>query len=228
MRTRKLQLLIAAMAVALPAAAPAFAQEGGGSARGSVKIEDQDLGPADTPNEVKVGCAFRIDFFGFEADTVPVRLSLQPPSGDAALVERSAELQDAQGNELSGSLLVDLTDELAGVEPAKAEDFDYKVRVEVVVKETPGTEVTKSSMLFIDCEDAAETFRTEVAAAAESAQVGSAPRTEVAAVEVDQPLGVAAGSAGLAEDRMPGWALMLMAVGALTLAGTGLRKTVQD
>lgn len=222
--------LFATSTIALWAVAgPAMAQdngegEGGEPARGSVKIEDEDMGEPDTPNEVKVGCAFRIDFFGFDEQTVPVRLSLQPPSGDQELTERQASLEDARGNEPSGSLTVDLTDELSSVPPADPEDYDYKVRVDVVVKESNGSEVTKSTMLFIDCQPAVEAFA--------AAQQDDEPETEVLsktrqreepadeagdgaaqAEEVPQPTVVSAGSAGLAATHLPVWVAVLMMIG---------------
>lgn len=197
---------------------PTLAQEGE-PARGSVKIEDEELGDPDTPNEVKVGCDFRIDFFGFDEQTVPVRLSLQPPSGDEQLAERSAQLEDAQGNDLSGSLDVDLTEELSQVPPADAEDFDHKVRVDVVVKETDGTEVTKSTMLFVDCEAAVLAFR----ASAEEATSEDEPAAETeptaeedatpAPVEVPRPTLVPAGAGGAAPSTSP----LVTALAALLL-----------
>jgi hypothetical protein len=137
-------------------AAPATANEEGDAARGTVKIEDSEFGDAENPNEVKVGCDFSIEFYGMDRGTVPVTFTLMPPSGEDVIAERRARVQAAQGNELSGTLEVDLSDELADVTPAQAEDFDYKVRVDAEVKSTKGNDsITKSAILFIICETAA-------------------------------------------------------------------------
>lgn len=136
-------------------AAPALADDNQ-SARGSFSIENEELTDAETSNEVKVGCDFRIDFFGFTLQTVPVTFTVMPPSGNGETLEPLvANLEDSDpdtGNDLSGSLDVSLLDDLQDIEPAQAEDYDYKVRVEAVVKVTPGTEVTKSKILFIVCD----------------------------------------------------------------------------
>lgn len=140
-------------------AAPALADDTQ-SARGSFSIENEELTDAETSNEVKVGCDFRIDFFGFTLQTVPVTFTVMAPSGNGETLEPLvANLVDSDpdtGNDLSGSLDVSLLDDLQGIEPAQAQDFDYKVRVEAVVKVTPGTEVTKSKILFIVCDTGAD------------------------------------------------------------------------
>lgn len=147
--------ITAVMAGLLLVAAPAVAQEEV-AASGTISIEGQPLTAPEEASEVKVGCAFRLDFFGFEEQTVPVELSLQPPSGEEQLESRQVQLEAATGSELSGSLTVDLTEELRAVPVADAEDFDYKVRVDVIVDEPgEGGEVTKSSILFIECAEAA-------------------------------------------------------------------------
>lgn len=134
-------------------AAPAMATQQPDSARGTVKIEETELTDAENPNEVKVGCDFSIEFFGMDAGSVPVTFTLMPPSGEGVVAERTAQVQAAQGQELSGALDVDLTRDLSAVPPAQAEDFDYKVRVDAVVKSTSGNAtITKSAMLFIVCE----------------------------------------------------------------------------
>ena len=115
-------------------------EHGGESARGTIKIERTELGDADNPNEVKVGCDFAVEFYGFERGEVPVTFSLQPPSGTRVIARRVAQVDDARGNELSGTLEVDLTDALAGVAPAQAADYDYKVRVDAEVKSSEGND----------------------------------------------------------------------------------------
>ena len=136
-------------------AAPALADDNQ-SARGSFSIENEELTDAETSNEVKVGCDFRIDFFGFTLQTVPVTFTVMAPSGNGETLEPLvANLVDPDpdtGNDLSGSLDVSLLDDLQGIAPAQAQDFDYKVRVDATVKVTPGTEVTKSKILFIVCD----------------------------------------------------------------------------
>jgi hypothetical protein len=48
---------------------------------------------------------------------------------------------------------IDLTDDLADLPPAQAEDFDYKVRVDAEVKSSEGNDgITKSAILFIVCD----------------------------------------------------------------------------
>ena len=196
MRTRLMTLgaaASAALALCFGFALPAQAAEGD-SARGTVKIEASEFGDSDNPNEVKVGCDFKIEFFGMERGRVPVTFTLQPPSGDRVIFRDTARVREAQGNESSGSLEVDLTDELAGVPPAQAQDYDYKVRVDAEVKSTEGNDsITKSAMLFIICADARD-----------GAPVG----------------GVAAGFGGAAEDgSMSVGAPIAGLMGALLLGG---------
>lgn len=140
-------------------------------ARGTIKIEETEVTDAATPNEVKVGCDFSLDFFGMAAGTVPIRFTLMPPSGEGLFAERTAVVQEAQGSDPSGSLDVDLTEDLSTIAPAQAEDFDYKLKVEAVVKTTSGgNEVTKSAVLFVICPAAAEA--AEAAAAATQVKGG--------------------------------------------------------
>lgn len=165
----------------LVAPATALATEGE-SASGTIKIEEVEFNDPDVPNEVKAGCDFRIDFFGFEEQTVPITFTLKEPSGDDSEVgdvvaEREAALESARGNQPSGSLDVDITDDLRAYQPAQAEDFDYKLRADAVVKESEGSEVTKSAILFIDCPEAA-------AAAAAAEQVDQ--DGDAAAEEADE------------------------------------------
>lgn len=134
-------------------------------ARGTIKIEETEVTDAATPNEVKVGCDFSLDFFGMAAGRVPITFTLMPPSGEGLFAERTALVQEAQGSNPSGSLDVDLTKDLSTIAPAQAEDFDYKLKVEAVVKTASGgNEVTKSAVLFVICPAAAEA--AEAAAAA--------------------------------------------------------------
>lgn len=234
----------------LAATGSAVAQEDGGEgegtpARGSVKIEDHDFDEPSTENEPMVGCAFRIDFFGFvEQEDVPISIALQPPSGEDEIAALSVDLQDATGDELSGSLAVDITEQLSQVPPADTESYDYKIRVEVVVKETPegdgegqdegeGTEVTKSKQFFIDCEAAVLAFREVAAGEADEVEEaeepedgavvagvgGAAPEMDAAAdEEVVRPTAVPAGSGGLASTALPVWLAALMLLGGSLLA----------
>lgn len=134
----------------------AASEHDGESARGTIKIERTEFGDADNPNEVKVGCDFALEFYGFEGGEVPVTFALQPPSGTKVIARRVAQVEDARGNELSGTLRIDLTEELAGVAPAQAASYDYKVRVDAEVKSSEGNDsITKTAMLFIDCAEAA-------------------------------------------------------------------------
>lgn len=170
--TLSVATLLAALAFALGLGLPASAEEHGEPARGTVKIEDTEFGDAENPNEVKVGCDFSIEFFGMDRGTVPVTFTLQPPSGDDVIARDEARVRKAQGKEHSGSLAVDLTDELSSVPPAQAEDYDYKVRVDAEVKETEGNDsITKSAMLFIIC-DAAVAAGADVAGADDTVPVG--------------------------------------------------------
>jgi hypothetical protein len=156
LRTRA-GLTLVAVAASLSIAVPAAHAAPGDTARGSVKIENQEFtDPGEPDNEVKVGCAFRIDFYGFDEQSVPVTFTMMEPSGNDERIEaRTARIRTAKGNNLSGSLNVDLSDDLRGIEPAQARDYDYKVKVEAQVKESEGTEITKSAMLFIVCEPGA-------------------------------------------------------------------------
>lgn len=192
---------------------PAHAGEEADPARGTVKIEDTELGDADNPNEVKVGCDFSLEFFGMEEGTVPVTFTLQPPSGDEVIARDEARVREARGNEHSGSLAVDLTDELATVPPAQAEDYDYKVRVDAEVKETEGNDsIAKSAMLFIVCEAAPATV------AGEEAEVAG---TEATAVEDEAEVPVGGVSAGLGggSNGSSGGSRAVLLGGGLLVAG---------
>lgn len=147
-------VLGAAVLIAVGSSSPVSAEEHSDSARGTIKIEETEfVDGGDTPNEVKVGCDFSIDFFGMDEGTVPVTFTLMPPSGDGVVAQRTAQVEAAQGKELSGRLNVDLTDDLADVPPAQAEDFDYKVRVDAEVKSSEGNNsISKSAILFIICD----------------------------------------------------------------------------
>lgn len=158
----------------------------GEPARGTISIEDLESGEPtqltddQTENEVKVGCDFRVDFFGFATEEVPVTFELMDPTGDAGteIEARTASLEEAQGNEPSGSLPVDLTEDLRGVEPAQSEDFDYKIRVEAVVKETGenDNEVTKSAILFLACDvQAAQPVEDEEPVEEDETPAGAVP-----------------------------------------------------
>ena len=159
---------VAGLLLAGGMAAPAHAAAPGDSARGTIKIEETEVTDAETPNEVKVGCDFSIDFFGMAAGEVPIRFLLMPPSGEGVFARRTAVVGEAAGSDLSGSLDVDLTRALSAIAPAQAEDFDYKLKVEAVVKTTSGGgEVTKSAVLFVICPAAAAAAEAAAVAAAE-------------------------------------------------------------
>jgi hypothetical protein len=144
--------MFAALTATLVSTAPASVAEPGDSARGTVKIEDSEFGDSDNPNEVKVGCDFSVEFFGMDAGPVPVTFTLLPPSGDDVIARRTAQVEEARGNESSGSLKVDLSDELSDIPRAQADDFNFKVRVDAEVKSTRGNDgITKSAVLFIVC-----------------------------------------------------------------------------
>lgn len=211
--------LVPAMALAVAVAAPASATEQPDTARGTVKIEDTVIGDADNPNEVKVGCDFSLEFFGMEEGTVPVTFTLQPPSGDEVIAEDEAQVVEGRGNEHSGSLAVDLADELADVPPAQAEDFDHKVRVDAVVKSSEGNdEITKTAMLFILCEEEPVAVAGEEATVTEEEPVAA----EVAGVDEVVPVGgVAAGEGGTADGALPSAPILL---GGLGLLGAGLAR----
>lgn len=150
-------------------------------ARGTIKIEETEVTDAATPNEVKVGCDFSLDFFGMAAGEVPIRFVLMPPSGEGVFAQRTAVVQEAQGSDPSGSLDVDLTQDLSTIAPAQAEDFDYKLKVEAVVKTTSsGGEVTKSAVLFVICPAAAAA--AEAAAAEAAAEAAEAAKAKVTGV----------------------------------------------
>lgn len=192
-RVTPLLTMVAAIAVTTVGTAPTSVANHGDSARGTIKIEDNQFGDGDNPNEVKVGCDFSVEFFGMEEGSVPVTFTLVPPSGDRVIEELTAEVEEAQGNELSGILEVDLTDELADVAPAQAEDFDFKVRVDAEVKSTKGNDsITKSAILFVIC----------------------TPE------DLGPPVGgVSAGYGGTAQGPSPWSPVSMSALGALVLGG---------
>lgn len=193
------------------AATSAWASGEGDPARGTVKIEETELSDGDTPNEVKAGCDFSVEFFGMAAGEVPLTFTLVPPSGDRVIARATARVEEAQGNDPSGSLDVDLAAELAGVPPAQAEDYDYKVRVDAEVKSTAGNEsITKSAILFLVCD---------------SAVGGVGGAGEEGAVPVG---GVAAGGGGTAGSGLGGAGVPLLGAAAglmlLTAWAAGRRR----
>ncbi|HXH79753.1 hypothetical protein [Nocardioides sp.] len=180
--------LLAGLLLAGGVAVPAHADHDPAhdSARGTVKISETEVTDATPSNEVKVGCDFSLDFFGMAAGTVPIRFVLMPPSGEGLFAERTAVVQEAQGSDLSGTLDVDLTQDLSKIAPAVAQDFDYKLKVEAVVKTTSGgNEVTKSAVLFVICpaaRAAAEAAAAQAAAEA-AAEAAVAVRADVRKID---------------------------------------------
>lgn len=237
----KIRALIPALGAGLlllgGVAAPATATQQADPARGTVKIEETELTDSDNPNEVKVGCDFSIEFFGMAAGTVPIRFSLMPPSGEGVFAERTAEVQEAQGSDPSGSLDVDLTEDLRDLPPAQAEDFDYKLKVEAVVKTTSGAaEVTKSAVLFVICEQPASTTAAGAggggagggngAGGADDSGGGGPQVAGESAIPVG---GVAAGLGGTADVEGPGrsGAAWLGVVGVAMLAALLLSRRLR-
>lgn len=219
MRTmmKSLVPVLGAAVLLVGASTPASATtEDPDSARGSIKIEETEFRDGgDTPNEVKVGCDFSIDFFGMDEGEVPVTFTLQPPNEEEQFAQRTAQVSEAQGNELSGRLDVDLTDDLSSYEPAQAEDYDYKVRVDAVVKSNDGnSEITKSAMLFIDC---------AAAYAPAEADEEEAPEEGLEAAPVG---GVAAGEGGTASSAAGQGLALLGGAGLLGLAFAYRRRTL--
>lgn len=211
----------------------------GVAARGTVKIEETPI-VADTPNEVHAGCSFGLSFFGFREQTAPVVFTLQPPSGSDEIARREVALQEAQGNELSGTLAVDLTDQLAGYAPVQSDAYDYKVRVNVVVGERGESGLnTKTAMVFLDCPEAAARALAagfvrlpvsgeapdsgQAPASGEASPSGEASVSAQASVGARVPVGgVATGAGGMAGDRSP--IAPLAGLAALVLAFTAVLR----
>jgi hypothetical protein len=205
----------------------------GVAARGTVKIEETPI-VADTPNEVHAGCSFGLSFFGFREQTAPVVFTLQPPSGSDEIARREVALQEAQGNELSGTLAVDLTDQLAGYAPVQADAYDYKVRVDVVVGERGESGlITKTAMVFLECPEAAARAIAagfvRLPVSGEAPGSGQAPASGEASPSVQAsggarvPVGgVATGAGGMAGDRSP--IAPLAGLAALVLAFTAVLR----
>ncbi|MBW3667291.1 MAG: hypothetical protein KY394_06825 [Actinobacteria bacterium] len=158
----------------------ALAQEGN---PGTVKVDDKPF-DSETDNEPKTNCVFQIDFYGFEDQTAVVTLAAQPPTGNEQLFTTEVALTTAEsGEELSGSVTVDLTDELEAFDPAQAEQFDYKVDLTVETVNPDQSADTKNGIFFLTCEAAAGDAGDEAAAAG-------------AAGEATTPEGAAATGAG--------------------------------
>lgn len=102
-----------------------------------------------------------------------------------------------------------------------------------MVKEPQDNEVTKSSMLFIDCENAVLAYgaaqettqtpqATQTTQTTQTTQPAGTAGAESAGEDIVRPTRVAAGSGGLATDTLPLGVLVAMVVGGLSVAAAAL------
>jgi len=126
---------------------------------GTVKIDgsSSETAPA---NESHVGCAFAIDFFGFDegAYTGTATFELQAPTGDGVLLVDSTFIGgDAAGggSDLDGTLLADLSGPIAGA-GVSPQDQGFHIRVSVDAQGSIGATTKHKTFWVTDCEGGGE------------------------------------------------------------------------
>lgn len=105
---------------------PASAALGAPGNNGTVKIDGVPF-DSHPNNEPHVGCTFQIDFTGFDASQqVSASLVGHPPTGGGLLASESATLDGAG----AGSITLDLSGRLGGINPHPRQGFHIKLTVD--------------------------------------------------------------------------------------------------
>lgn len=250
---RALVAIGATVLTTLALIAPAGAQEepapGDAPAgnNGHIKIDDvaMDEGSENVPHP---GCTFVVDFFGYDVGNQTATLTFNghaPTGGGELFVDTWDFMVDSRetGNELNASRTVDLSQELAGIEPHDKQGWHVKLTVNVTGSQ--GADTKHKVFWVTECADipllTAEEFAAEQAAAEAvavaawlNAQAAAAAAAEAQAAQVAAAQAAAAQAAaapaelprtgGLTEELI-GIAIMIIAAGAL-LARAGRRSTI--
>jgi hypothetical protein len=129
-----LVLAVAALSiVGLRGGSSSVAQGGPPGNNGFVKIDDQPLDSI--PNNVPhVGCEFRVDFYNYEEGDLSAQVAFigVPPTGGGFLAGDTVAIGGdpaGGGNDLDGSVSVDLTSALADVTPHPQQGFHVRLVV---------------------------------------------------------------------------------------------------
>ncbi|MFB3738246.1 MAG: LPXTG cell wall anchor domain-containing protein [Candidatus Velamenicoccus archaeovorus] len=128
---------------------------------GTVKVDGVPFD--DRPdNEPHVGCAFQIDFYGYDEGDLSATYDFQlwAPTGSGSLESGSVAIgEDAAsgGTDLDASVTVDLQDELAASGVPAHPRQGYHVRLTVHAEGSIGAD-TKHKMLWVECAVAATTI----------------------------------------------------------------------
>lgn len=154
--------LVVGSAICLLVAGAGSALAGGNPPgnNGTVKVDgmpfDESLG-----NEPHVGCAFTIDFYGFDqgALTGTATFELQPPTGNGVLLVDSAFIGGdpaGGGTDLDASLFEDLSGPIAnsGAIPHPIQGFH--IRLTVNAQGSIGADTKHKTFWVTDCEGGGE------------------------------------------------------------------------
>lgn len=170
--------------MALPAYGAADAPNGN---NGTIKIDGvaMDEGNENNPHP---GCSFVVDFFGYDVGTRTATLEFegQAPTGGGMLLTDTFTFEVASresGNELNHSRPVDLTDELAGIEPHPQQGWHVKLTAHV--EGAQGADVKHKVFWIEECEGAAAAPDAEVV---EDAEVVPAAPDEVTPAVASAPV----------------------------------------
>lgn len=239
--------VLTAIAFVLPAVAQSSDAPPGNN--GHIKIDDvaMDDGNENVPHP---GCTFVVDFFGYDVGNQTATLTFEgqaPTGGGTLFVDTWDFMVDSRetGNELNASRTVDLSQELAGIEPHPKQGWHVKLTVNVTgsqgadtkhkffwvsecaeipaaTAEADGDEVDADEVVADEVD--AEVLAAEAIAAwmaAEQANAAQAQAAEVAAEQAASQPGAAAAAPGELPrtggltEELVGIAIMVIAGGAL-------------
>ena len=161
MASKHRQVLVAvvgALGIVLSMAAPSGAAAGGDPAgnNGTIKIDGAPFDDA-PDNEPHPGCAFQVDFYGFDAGDLMAGVTFEavaPTSGGVLLTDEVPIGEDSHaggGSEggLDASKTYDLTSELSGIEPQRNQG--WHVRLTVHADGSQGSDVKHKVFWVEDC-----------------------------------------------------------------------------
>jgi hypothetical protein len=122
---------------------------------GTVKVDGMPFEQSQA-NEPHVGCAFAIDFFGFDqgALTGTATFELQPPTGSSVLLVDSTAIgadPAGGGTDLDGSLFEDLSGPIAASGATAQQNQGFHIRLTVEAQGSIGA-ITKDKTFWVtDC-----------------------------------------------------------------------------
>jgi hypothetical protein len=127
---------------------------------GTVKIDGSPFG-ASQGNEPHVGCAFAVDFFGFDQGALDATATfeLQPPSGNAILLVDSAFIGGdpaGGGTDLDAALFEDLSGPIAASGASAHPNQGFHIRLTVEVQGSIGGDTKHKTFWVTDCDGGGE------------------------------------------------------------------------